>query len=105
MSGFSLLGDENVERQVVDVTTRTLRRWVRRAAEERAAEEGDERWLHLSTHDLRRTCGHLTLEAGVQPSVLMQWGGWEDYQTFKNHYLGKHSEATQAREAEKVAWL
>jgi integrase len=90
---------------VVEVTTRTLRRWVERAAQKRAAEEGDDRWLHLSTHDLRRTWGHLTLEAGVQPSVLMQWGGWEDYQTFKNHYLGKHSEETQAREAEKVAWL
>lgn len=72
---------------VVDVTTRTVRRWVERAAQERAAEKGDDRWLHLSTRDLRRTWGHLSFEAGIQPSVLMQWGGWKDYQTFKNHYL------------------
>jgi len=90
---------------VVDVSTRTLRRWVQRAAERRSAAEDDDRWRHLSTHDLRRTWGHLALEAGVLPSVLMQWGGWEDYETFKNHYLGKHGEEVQAREAEKVEWL
>jgi len=91
--------------RVLDVTTRTLRRWVRRAAEQRAAAENDERWQYVGPHDLRRTWGHLMLEADVLPSVLMQWGGWEDYETFQQHYLGKHSEKIQAREAGKVSWL
>ena len=93
------------DEQVLGVTTRTLRRWVIRAAEQRAGDEKDDRWRYLGPHDLRRTWGHLMLEAEVLPSVLMQWGGWEDYETFKKHYLGKHSESVQAREAGKVDWL
>lgn len=97
--------DLDPDENVLGVTTRTIRRWVRRAAEERAAEENDERWMYVGAHDLRRTWGHLMLEAEVLPSVLMQWGGWNDYETFQKHYLGKHSEEVQAREAEKVTWL
>jgi len=59
----------------------------------------------MTPHDRRRTWGHLTLEAEVLPSVLMQWGGWSDYETFQRHYLGKHSESVQDREAGKVDWL
>lgn len=92
-------------KSVLDVTTRTLRRWVVRAGNELRAETGDERWRHVRPHDLRRTWGHLTLEAEVLPSVVMQWGGWEDYETFQKHYLGKHSLRVQDREAEKVDWL
>ena len=90
---------------VIDVTTRTLRRWTVRAADQLRAETGDDRWRHVRPHDLRRTWGHLTLEAEVLPSVVMQWGGWEDYDTFQKHYLGKHSLRVQDREAEKVDWL
>lgn len=90
---------------VLEVTTRTLRRWVVRAAEQRAAKEDDRRWQYVRPHDLRRTWGHLMLEEEVLPSVLMQWGGWEDYETFKKHYLGKHSEKVMAAEASKVGWL
>lgn len=98
-------GNLEPDEPVVDVTTRTLRRWVTRVGQELAATENDDRWLYLGPHDLRRTWGHLALEAEVLPSVLMQWGGWEDYETFQKHYLGKHSEEVQAREAEKVNWL
>jgi len=91
--------------RLVDVTTRTIRRWVEAAAEEMADRENDERWRYLAPHDLRRTWGHLTLEAEVLPSVVMQWGGWEDYPTFQRHYLGKHGEVVQSREADKIGWL
>ena len=101
----TLAGDLDPDDRVLDVTTRTLRRWVNRAAEQRAADENDDRWRYVGPHDLRRTWGHLMLEAEVLPSVLMQWGGWEDYETFQKHYLGKHSEEVQAREAGKVEWL
>jgi len=102
IDGFA--GDNRTE-PVLDVTTRTLRRWVKRAAQHRAAETGDTRWQYVGPHDLRRTWGHLMLEDEVLPSVLMQWGGWEDYETFQKHYLGKHSEQVQAREAGKVSWI
>ena len=90
---------------LVDVSTRTIRRWVDAAAEQVAEEEYDERWRSLGPHDLRRTWGHLILEAEVLPSVVMQWGGWKDYPTFQRHYLGKHGEVVQSREAAKVEWL
>ena len=47
----------------------------------------------------------MSLEAEVMPSVVMQWGGWDDYETFQRHYLGKHGEVVQSREGEKVKWL
>jgi len=90
---------------IINLRTRALRRWVTRSGDQLAAETGDERWRYMTPHDLRRTWGHLALEAEVLPSVLMQWGGWSDYDTFKRHYLGKHSERIQAREASKVSWL
>jgi len=85
--------------------TRTLRKWVKKAADARRAAEDDDRWKYVAPHDLRRTWGHLMLESEVLPSVLMQFGGWEDYETFQKHYLGKHSETVQDREAGKVDWL
>lgn len=97
--------DPQPEDAIVDVRTRSLRRWVDLAGDRLAAETGDERWRYLGPHDLRRTWGHLALEAEVLPSVLMQWGGWEDYKTFQKHYLGKHSESVQDREAGKISWL
>jgi Site-specific recombinase XerD len=90
---------------ILDVSTRTLRNWVDAAAESRGVDESDDRWRYLSPHDLRRTWGQLTLEAGVTPSAVMQMGGWKDYQTFKRHYLGKHSEGFLAEESKKVDWL
>ena len=93
------------EEAIVVVSTRTLRRWVRAAADRCAEAEDDGRWQYVTPHDLRRTWGHLALEAEVMPSVVMQWGGWEDYETFQEHYLGKHSETVMDREAGKIGWL
>jgi len=32
------------------------------------------RWQYLGPHDLRRTWGHLMIEAEVHPAMLMEWG-------------------------------
>ncbi|WP_255169207.1 tyrosine-type recombinase/integrase [Natrononativus amylolyticus] len=61
--------------RVLEGTPRTVRRWVGSAAAELAEDDTDDRWLYVGPHDLRRTWGHLALEAEVLPSVLMQWGG------------------------------
>jgi hypothetical protein len=45
------------------------------------------------------------LEAGVLPSVVMEWGGWEDWQTFRDHYLAEFSPEALRRERGKVEWL
>lgn len=90
---------------ILSVTTRTLRRWVKRAALMRAAKEEDMRWQYVGPHDLRRTWGHLMIEGEVHPALVMEWGGWGDWETFDRHYLGKHSEEVQNRQASRVSWL
>lgn len=91
---------------ILDVTTRTLRRWVKRAARMRAATEEDDRWQYLGPHDLRRTWGHLLItEEEVHHALVMEWGGWGDWETFAQHYLGPHSEKAQHDQASRVSWL
>ena len=63
---------------VVDVTKRTLQRWVRNAAQEVQDDTGDEGFEHVTTHDLRRSWGHLLIENNVLPTLVQQWGGWQD---------------------------
>lgn len=60
------------------------------------------RWAYVTPHDLRRTWGRPALEAEVLPSVVTQRGGREDYETFRKHYLGEHSEQVQTLEAAKA---
>lgn len=88
---------------VVDVHPGTVYRWVRRAAETCQAETGDEGWSYLKPHDLRRTWGgHLLWDCGVLPAVVMNWGGWDDWSTFKEHYMGEMSPAAAERERAKI---
>lgn len=83
----------------------TVWRWVDRAADRCRAETGDEGWAFLDVHDLRRTWGVQLLEAGVLPSVVMDWGGWADWETFREHYLSEFSPEALRRERRKVGWL
>jgi len=84
----------------------TVLRWVQRAAERRYGETGDEGWTFLDVHDLRRTWGaHLLWNYGVLPSVVLSYGGWSDWDTFRNHYLGGMSPRARDRERSKVAFL
>ncbi len=89
----------------VDVDPSTVYDWVSRAAERAHAETGDEGWLEVGPHDLRRSWGVRLLESGVLPSVVMEWGGWEDWETFRNHYLAEFSPEALRRERTKVGWL
>ena len=97
--------DEPDNVPVVDVSERTIARWTKRAAEGCHAETGDEGWLDVVPHDLRRTWGTLLVESGVEPGMIMLWGGWEDWETFRKHYLGAYSPEMERRQAAKVPWL
>lgn len=97
--------DDPADEPLVGVTTRTIGRWVDRVAETCAEQTGDDGWHYLAPHDLRRTWGTLLLEAEVEPGMVMQWGGWSDWDTFREHYLGAYSPEMERRQVEKVAWL
>lgn len=85
--------------------TRTLRRWVKRAAGKMAEQTGDEQWNQVSFHDLRRTWATNLRNADVDPLMACDWGGWNDLETFLDHYQGRFSPEAQLREREKVGWL
>jgi integrase len=97
--------DEPDDDPVVNSSKRTLRRWVAKARAELADETGDDYWQYLGYHDLRRTWATSLRSADVDAMVVCDWGGWQDLDTFLDHYRGTHSPEAQKREREKVGWL
>ncbi|MFC7173364.1 tyrosine-type recombinase/integrase [Haloplanus litoreus] len=66
---------------------------------------GRRRGTYLGPHDLRRTWGTLLVEREVEPGLVMEWGGWEDWDTLREHYFGAYSLDAQQRGMKKVDWL
>jgi PAS domain S-box-containing protein len=62
--------------QVLDVTARRLQMLVAEAADRAAAATGLDALADVSTADLRQHFGRQLLADGVDPSVVMQVGGW-----------------------------
>jgi integrase len=88
---------------LIDVTERTVQRWVTEACESIGNETGNDDWHKVSAHDLRRTWGtsayyRLISEGGTTDvrEVIMQWGGWDDEDTFRNNYLGRVPDSLQS---------
>ena len=98
--------EEASDAPLVDVSTRTLRRWVAARGEEFADETGEDGWHDLTAHDFRRTWATaLAGNDGVDALLVCQWGGWEDLETFLHHYHGAHSPEVQRRARDAVEWL
>jgi integrase len=98
--------DADSSESLFDITTtRSLRRWVESATADLEDQTGDEGWSHLSFHDLRRTWATALRSADVDAMLVCDWGGWNDLETFLDHYKGTHSPEAQKRERGKVDWL
>ena len=83
-------------------SARWVQERVKMAAENAYGETGDEDWLKVSSHDLRVYFGHtLLVEERMNPEVVMDVGGWEDYESIKP-YLGKPSEENISNEFKRV---
>lgn len=83
-------------------TPRWIQERVKQAAQNTHETTGDEDWLKVSSHDLRVYFAHTMLvEEHVNPRVVMDVGGWSDYQSIKP-YLGKPSEENIIGEFERV---
>lgn len=88
----------NADENVVDVTTKTLRDWIKNAREQLAEQTGDDDWHHVGMHDLRRTWATTTFYTlafngnPIAEELTMGWGGWKmtdsGRQTFRENYLG-----------------
>jgi integrase len=77
----------------VDVSTPSVRRWVKEAASAIADDLGVPRWRSVSSHDLRRSWAtyHL-VERQVDVRTMMSIGGWSDYSAIEP-YLAEPTEA------------
>ena len=91
------------ETPLVDHSTRWVQRHLDGVTGELA--EDDEMWAHVTPHDLRRTWATLLSADIDDPLLIMDFGGWEDIETFLEHYRGSYSPAVQRRELSKVDWL
>ena len=82
----------------------SARKRVKAIALDAADATGNERLGDVSSHDLRRYFAHTLLEErGVNPRVVMDLGGWEDFQSIEP-YLNKPSRSTKARELSSAGW-
>lgn len=73
----------------VDVSTSSIRRWVSEAADEMYERTGNERWLEVSSHDLRRSWAtHCLVEQDIPVRIMMEVGGWSSYESIEP-YLTK----------------
>ncbi|MFC7072977.1 tyrosine-type recombinase/integrase [Halovenus rubra] len=97
--------DEPADAPLVDVTKRTLRRWMENATEQLQEETDDPGWQFVGFHDLRRTWATQLRSADVDAMVVCDWGGWESLETFLDHYRGTHTPEAQRWERQKVDWL
>jgi integrase len=90
---------------LVGAAKRTVQGWVERAAESMYRKTDDEGWRYVSAHDLRRSWATLLIQNDVEPLLVLDWGGWSDYKTFRDHYMSINSPEYQAEERTKIEWL
>lgn len=91
---------------VVNVSGTSVYRWVKHAAQRIQAKTGDKGWSFVGPHDLRRSWGgHLLWNCGVSPMSVMQFGGWSDWTTFEEHYMGEMTPEARDRERSKIDYV
>ena len=77
-------GEIGRDEPIVDLSVGGVRAAVKRTAERAAEATGDEDYLHVSSHDLRRRYAQrLLVDKQVNPRVVMQVGGWDSFQAIE----------------------
>jgi len=81
---FKFVKDRNIgdDEPIINKSASSVRRWVREAAHNVAETEENDRWLNVSSHDLRRSWAtwHLVERSDpVDVRTMMAIGGWSSY--------------------------
>lgn len=97
--------DEPADEPVIQSSKRTLRRWIKKSVEKLADDSEESMWQYVTMHDLRRTWATSLKGEDVDAMVVCDWGGWNDLETFLDHYRGKFSPEAQRKQRGKVEWL
>jgi len=85
------------EEPLVDLSDRGVRDVVKRTAERAAEETGDEDFLHVSSHDLRRRFAQrLLVDRQMNPRVVMAIGGWDSFQAIEPYLNAPTPEVVNA---------
>lgn len=67
-----------------DLKERGVRDVVKRTASRAAEQTGDDDFVHVSSHDLRRRFAQrLLVDEGMNPRVVMSVGGWDSWQAIE----------------------
>jgi integrase len=86
----------------IDMMRRSVQRIVKTVTEQTAERTGNDDFQKVSSHDLRRYFAHTCLvEKRMNPRVVMEIGGWEDYAALEP-YLNKPSPGTIVAEFESA---
>ena len=94
--------DINPSEAYINKSVKTVERWVREITNGLSENHG-ERWKHVSSHDLRRSwVTHHLVEEDVAVRVMMEIGGWSDYQSIEP-YLAKPSSEKIGEELNSIA--
>lgn len=89
---------------IINKTPRTIQNWVTDATEDLAEQTENIDWNKVSAHDLRRTWATDLIQDGVPSDLVMDWGGWEDHSTFREHYWRESDEAV-AEHLERIGHI
>lgn len=84
--------DAGSDAPVISVTTtQSLRNWIQDARQQLAEQDGDDRWLQVSFHNLRWTWALSLASRDTDPLIACDWGGWSDLEAFLEHYRRVYS--------------
>ncbi|MFP9193175.1 tyrosine-type recombinase/integrase [Natrialbaceae archaeon A-CW1-1] len=88
--------------QYITVTPRSVRRWVDHAAANAHEATGRGDWMHVSSHDLRRSWAtYLLVEERRNARIMLAAGGWSDFESIKP-YLAEATEGAIVDELSNV---
>jgi len=92
---------------IVNASKRTVQRCVSQTGKQLSDETDNEDWSEITCNDLRRSWVSALIDSGVEPVLVMSWGGWSDYESFADMYLTHSVYDTdfQSNQREKIDWL
>ncbi len=100
-TGASAPGDS----PLLDVGVDTIENWIREAAERCRIQSEEDGWRHVDSRDLRRTWARLLVDSGVDPALVMEWGGWSDWRSYRETCYGSCPPEVERTEAKKAPWM
>ncbi|MDS0473788.1 site-specific integrase [Natrinema sp. 1APR25-10V2] len=81
---FQTAEDIGRHEPLINLSERGVRHVVKRTAERAAEQTGDDDYLYVSSHDLRRRFAQrLLVDEQMNPRVVMAIGGWDSFQAIE----------------------